>query len=246
LDALTTKILEKAAELTGAENELAGLPQLPGGFDSVATYLDDLGRREQSQSDAEEALKSLKIEQAGLAGAAPKRTAEELREELEAKERAFQRQEGIGQSLSRIRTKLEEIVSNRDDEDPMRGLAEAVTRHFEQLTCGRYRGVRLEGATPVEVRGPATLETGTLSQGTVGSLALATRLALAELYLDGMEGFLVLDDAFTDMDPNRRRAAERSLGAFAENRQVVFFTCHPDHARGLAEHAGGKIPNIVG
>ncbi len=90
------------------------------------------------------------------------------------------------------------------------------------------------------------METGLLSQGTAGSLALATRLALAELYLDGMEGFLVLDDAFTDMDPDRRRAADRSLGAFAEQRQVIFFTCHPDHARELEEHAGAKLAAIAG
>jgi len=246
LDALTTKILDNATELAGAEKELAGLPQLPDGFDSVAAYLDELGRKEQSQSDAEKALNALRNEHARLTGVTPKRTAEELREELEARERAFQRQEVTGQALLRIRAKLEEIVSNQGDEDPMCGLAGAVTRYFRDLTCGRYDGVRLEGATPVEVSGPIRLETGLLSQGTAGSLALATRLALAELYLDGMEGFLVLDDAFTDMDPDRRRAAERCLGAFAEQRQVIFFTCQPDHARELEEHAGAKLATIAG
>ena len=246
LDALTAKILEKATELAGAERDLAGLPQLPEGYDSVASYLDELGQKERGQSNTEEALKTLKIEHAGLTGAAPKQTAEELREELETKQRVFQRQEATGQALLRIRTKLEEIVLDRGHEDPMGGLADAVTRHFKDLTCGRYDGVRLEGATPVEVSGPLALETGVLSQGTAGSLALATRMALAGLYLEGMEGFLVLDDAFTDMDPDRRRAACRCLGSFAENRQVVFFTCHPDHARELEEIARAKVPNITG
>ena len=44
-----------------------------------------------------------------------------------------------------------------------------------------------ESVSPAEVSGPLTLETGLLSQGTAGSLALATRLSLAELYLNGME-----------------------------------------------------------
>ena len=241
LDTLTAKILDNATELASAGKELAGLPQLPEGFDSVSTYLDELIRKERSQSDAGDELKELKIEHGKLIGAAPKRTAEELREELESKERTFQRQEATGQALLRIRTKLEEIVSNRGDEDPMGGLAEAVTRHFKDLTCGRYDAVRLEGTTPVEVRGPFALETGVLSQGTAGSLALATRLALAELYLDGMKGFLVLDDAFTDMDPDRRRAAERCVGSFAKKHQMVFFTCHPEHARELAEIVGPKV-----
>jgi uncharacterized protein YhaN len=64
------------------------------------------------------------------------------------------------------------------------------------------------------------------------------------LYLDGMEGFLVLDDPFTDMDPARRRAAEQCLGEFAKQRQVLFFTCHPEHRRELEEHAGAKVPTI--
>lgn len=53
-----------------------------------------------------------------------------------------------------------------------------------------------------------------------------------------MKGFLVLDDPFTDMDPNRRRAAERCLVEFAKLRQVLFFTCHPNHACEIQELAG--------
>lgn len=245
LDSLTARILENATELAGAEKGLAGLPSLPEGYESVASYLEELSLKEQSQSQADEALRNLKIEHAGLIGTAPKHSAEELREALEAKERAFQREEATGQALLRIRAKLEEVVAKRGDVDPMAGLAEAVSRHFKDLTCGRYEGVRLDGAAPVEVNGPLSLETGLLSQGTAGSLALATRMALGELYLDGMDGFLVLDDAFTDMDPGRRLAAAQCLGAFAQNRQVIFFTCHPDHARELEESAGGKAPKML-
>lgn len=164
---------------------------------------------------------------------------------MEAKERAFQREESTGQAFLRIQEKLEELIARRGDVDPMAGLAESVSRRFAALTCGRYDGVRLDGAAPVEVCGPLALETGLLSQGTAGSLALATRIALADLYLHGMEGFLVLDDAFTDMDPDRRRAAEQCLGAFAQTRQVIFFTCHPGHARELGELAGGKIAVVA-
>ena len=77
-----------------------------------------------------------------------------------------------------------------------------------------------------------------LSQGTLGSLALATRLALAELYLKDDTGFLVMDDPFTDMDPARRTAAAKAIGAFAQQRQVLFFTCHPLHATELQEVGG--------
>ena len=82
--------------------------------------------------------------------------------------------------------------------------------------------------------------TNLLSQGTLGSLALATRLALSELYIKGMDGFFLLDDPFTDMDTTRRAAAIQAIGTFAENHQVLFFTCHPDHAGELQNLAGAK------
>ncbi len=246
LDTLMTKILAKTGELNAAKLELDGLPPLPEGFSSVSDYLEVLRQKERCQSEMEDKLSELKIEQAKWAGGAPSQTAEELRDQLEAKEREFQRKQAIGHALMRIRAKLQEVVARSSANDPMEGLASAVAGHFKNLTCGRYDGVKLDGPTPTEISGPVVLETGLLSQGTLGSLALATRMALAELYLDGMEGFLVLDDPFTDMDPPRRRAAERCLGEFAKQRQVLFFTCHPDHARELVEFAGAKMPVITG
>jgi exonuclease SbcC len=246
LDTLMTKILAKTGEFNAAKLELDGLPPLPEGYSSVSEYLAVLREKENRQSEVEGDLRDLKIEQARLAGGAPGHTAEELRDELEAKEREFQRKQATGLALLRIRAKLQEIVASSGAGDPMQGLASAVAEHFKNLTCGRYDDVRLDGATPVEISGLVVLETGLLSQGTLGSLALATRLALAELYLDGMDGFLVLDDPFTDMDPTRRRAAELCLGEFAKQRQVLFFTCHPDHARELEELAGAKVPAIAG
>ena len=246
LETLMTKILAKTGELNNTKLELDGLPPLPEGFSSVPEYLAVLREKERCQSEVEDQLSELKIKQAKLAGGAPSHTAEELRDELESKEREFQRKQAIGQALLRIRAKLQEIVASSGAGDPMQGLASTVAGHFKNLTCDRYDGVKLDGATPVEISGPLVLETTLLSQGTLGSLALATRLALAELYLDGMEGFLVLDDPFTDMDPDRRRAAEHCLGEFAKQRQVIFFTCHPDHAREMEEFAGAKAPVIVG
>ena len=246
LNTLMTKILEKTSELNATKRELDGLPLLPEGFESVADYLAVFREKERFQSEVENNLSDLRINKAELVGAAPDHTAEELSDDLDTKEREFQRQHAIGQALLRIRAKLKEVVASSGAGDPMQGLASAVAGHFKNLTCGRYDGVKLDGATPVEISGSIVLETALLSQGTLGSLALAARLALAELYLDGMEGFLVLDDPFTDMDPARRRAAAHCLGQFAKRHQVIFFTCHPDHARDLEEIAGAKVPAMDG
>ena len=98
---------------------------------------------------------------------------------------------------------------------------------------------------PTRVGGALSLDTTLLSQGTLGSLALATRLALPELYLIGMDGVFLLDDPFTDMDTSRRAAAVPASGAFSEKHQVLFFTCHPEHARDLVNVSGAKNLQIM-
>jgi len=245
LDSLTDKILAQTAESNQAKQELAGLPELPAGFASIPAYLDLLSQREAAREMRDQRLKDLKIEQGRLTGAAPATTAEELRADLEIKQRQFERQQADGQALLRIRGKLQSVIADRGTHDPMQGLATAVSDQFRNLTGGRYQDVTLDGTAPTRVSGALTLDTALLSQGTLGALALATRLALSELYLKGMDGFFLLDDPFTDMDAARRAAAIQAIGTFAENHQVLIFTCHPGHARELQNLAGAKTFNVI-
>ena len=67
---------------------------------------------------------------------------------------------------------------------------------------------------------------------------------MAELYLEEMDGFLILDDPFTDMDPVRRETAHVCLGKFSENHQVILFTCHPEHAEQLLKLTNASRPEI--
>jgi hypothetical protein len=245
LDTLTDKILTQTAESNQARQDLAGLPELPEGFASISAYLALLTQKETAREQQDELLKNLKIEQGRLNGAAPPNTAEELRADLEIKQREFDRQQADGQALLRIQAKLQTVIADRGIDDPIQGLTTAVSNHFRNLTGGRYQEVTLDGSTPVSVGGALTLETPQLSQGTLGSLALATRLALSELYLKDMDGFFLLDDPFTDMDSTRRAAAIQAIGTFAENHQVLFFTCHPDHAGELEGLAGAKSLRVT-
>jgi hypothetical protein len=240
LDSLTNKIIDKTAESNQARQDLAGLPELPEGFASISAYLALLTQKETAREQQDELLKNLKIEQGRLNGAAPPNTAEELRADLEIKQREFDRQQADGQALLRIQAKLQSVIADRGIDDPMQGLTTAVSNHFRNLTGGRYQEVTMDGSTPTRVAGALTLETTLLSQGTLGSLALATRLALSELYLKDMDGFFLLDDPFTDMDSTRRAAAIQAIGTFAENHQVLFFTCHPEHAEELQSIVGAK------
>jgi len=235
VDKLTSLVLKGAQEVVEAETELKGLPQVPDGFADAGTYLSRLASAETRLESVGVKLGDLRIQQATLAGSTPLLSAEELREELETKVKAFKRVNEIGSALLRIKVKLDEVFALRADDNPMQKVEEAVAARFRDLTCGAYDRIRMDAGAPVEVTGRVTLPTALLSQGTLGSLALATRLCLAEWYLKGMGGFIVLDDPFTDMDPARRKAAGYSLKDFSKSNQVIYFTCHPEHATELKE-----------
>ena len=97
---------------------------------------------------------------------------------------------------------------------------------FSRLTGNRYD--RLTLGEDFSVRAGAAGETtlqSTLwrSDGTVDQLYLALRLAVAEeLTADAP---LVLDDALVRFDDTRLQAALEILQQFAENKQVILFTC---------------------
>ena len=240
LDSLTDKIVDKSAETKKAQRELVGLPELPEGFASISDYLTLLGQKETDRVAQEGRLKELEVEKGRLSGAAPATTSEELRTDLEITEREFERQQAHGQALLRIKERLQSVIAERGIDDPMQGLTTAVSEHFMYLTGGRYQEVTLAGTAPAQVVGTLTLDTNVLSQGTLGSLALATRLALSELYLKDMDGFFLLDDPFTDMDATRRAAAIQAIGTFAKKHQVLFLTCHKEHAQELQHLVGAK------
>ncbi len=241
VDALMEKVIVHRAELGGAQKELAELPALPHGFASVKDYLEALDAREREQEGVKEQLDTARREHARLEGLTPARTAEELREELDLKEREFQRRMAEGQALLRIQQRFEAVAAARHAGDPLQGLADAVTRYFSTLTDDRYGRVEMEGTMPGHVHGPVRLPATQLSQGALGSLALATRLALAELYLRNDNGFLLLDDPFTDMDPQRRALAVEVLMQFAAQRQVILLTCHPEHADAMVAAGATRV-----
>ena len=97
---------------------------------------------------------------------------------------------------------------------------------FARLTGGRYERLTLASDFSMEVA--ATDEDtphGVLwrSDGTADQLYLALRLAVAEELTP--DAPLVLDDAFVRFDDTRLAAAMEILKEYAENKQVILFTC---------------------
>jgi uncharacterized protein YhaN len=240
-ESLTAKFIEETANQKRSENELLGLPTLPQLFTSINEFELKVRRSDEAFNLVTTKVTEAKLRKAELEAIPFEKSAEELSSLLSDAEQAFERVKHKAQAIERIRAKLEEIVTQRGNVDPLRELREAIVRQLKVLTVGRYRDVKLEGAVPSSIVGERELSSSLLSQGTLGSLALATRLALAELYRKQQDGFLLLDDPMTDMDPERRGAAAQVLNAFAGNCQVLLFTCHPEHRQQLEIHGAHSV-----
>jgi len=101
-------------------------------------------------------------------------------------------------------------------------LAEAAGAHLAGFGGVTGRRVRLDAELRADVveRDGRRLTVGQLSQGARDQLALALRLAVADLMAGDVALPLVLDDPFLNWDESRAAAAARALQAAASGRQV--------------------------
>lgn len=81
------------------------------------------------------------------------------------------------------------------------------------------------------VSGKYALRSDYLSAGSKETVEFAFRLAVLESLFPEGGGLLVLDDSFTNMDPNRKKEACDLINEFATKNQVIFVTCTPEYDR---------------
>ena len=93
-------------------------------------------------------------------------------------------------------------------------------------------------------RSRATFEFGQLSGGMREQLGAALRLALAEVLLGAYDGCLplVLDDAFSNSDPQRQAGVLRMLErGVQQGVQILLFSCTPAAFAPLAARLGSRV-----
>jgi exonuclease SbcC len=230
--AIFEALVTQAAEGKALVDRIAALAPLPPGITDGETFL------KQNEEDRR-ALESLRRREGELAVDCaraeenlPEESAEELaRRQGDAEER-FRARLRHGLALQRIRRACEELLAERDG-GLLSGYQRSMGGYIEELTARRYRSVPLADGLPEGlVRGDGqALPYALLSGGTRDLFALALRLAMAEVFLGSGEGFLLLDDPFVALDPERQSRAAALLARFAQgSRQLVLFTCHPTHA----------------
>ena len=241
VDRLTLKVVDLRGAILKDEAELAQLPTVPEGYCDANAYLIALKKAEEAFDRAKELLQAQRERLKFLEGSTPTTSLEELKEQLELAEREFDRTLNEAKAYERILQRVEDLA-DRQGPDPLAGLATRVQHFVHLLTDGRYKP-QLDGVKATGLLGDHELENRLLSQGTKGCLALAIRMAYAEIYLGEGEGFMLMDDPLTDMDPARRRCAVNAINDFARKYQVIVLTCHPEHAQ-LFKEEGAAVQRI--
>ncbi len=227
-DELSEKQLEVKGELNDIKKKLSHLKPLPAGknIDSIINeYNSKISTQEKLKGDLTNSL----VSKAELRE--PEFSSEELKEKISAFKNDFELKQKEGQAYKKIYETLNSILASESN-DVFKPFSEQLCTYFSALTQGKYSKVSVNEVLPTTIENDKiTLPIDLLSKGTKDALALAQKLSMAGYYLRNSEGFLVLDDPLTDLDPGRETAAVKVLCEFAKKKQLIIFTCDPVHAK---------------
>ena len=232
-------LFARIVELAGAGKELneklSRLDPLPKGYTDARSLIDYYnGLKEDVETSRREKIR-LESDCRNAENSLPDESSEEAKRRRDGAREQFHRQVQKAEILVRVKEAAGVLLEELDEGvyEPFTAL---VSQYLATLTNNRYRNVPSSTSLPGAVvrRDGRNLPYDLLSAGTKDIFALAMRLAMAEFFLGGTEGFLVLDDPLVDLDPDRQRRAAALLTEFSKKQQLVIFTCHPTHAQLLA------------
>jgi exonuclease SbcC len=241
----TEKLMDLYAEKRARHNELASRIEkcapLPAPYSDAAEFLLAFDRAQKEQADLRVEHAEIEGDKRALAERAPDQSAEELAGLVKDAEETFATEKRRGEALQRVEAaRLEALGAG--ESVLYDGMRDRLEKTLARMTAGRHTRVILEGSMPSALSdgNGSALPWDMLSAGTKDALALALRLAMAGYFIQGSDGFLMMDDPLVDMDPERQEASAAALQSFADGRQLILFTCQPSTAALL----GGRLVTL--
>ncbi len=201
--------------------------------EEILRFMEDYKKRKEAYDSRNKEILELKMAQTRLEEQLPDESLEELEKEVKEAGREFQIIQRKASALARIKTKVQEILGSLDS-GTYNPYLEKMETYFATIS-GQIDKTASEpsGNLPTGIRRGEedfVIPYDYLSTGTRDLFGLSLRLAMADYFLQGAEGFLVLDDPLVNLDPQRQEKAARLLSDYAQHCQVILFTCHPRHA----------------
>jgi len=232
LDNLQDKLLDSRENRKKQDKLLSELPELPADFEGATTLLAKFEKNDSELRKLKESIiPDIKEHKANL-GSGPEMSRLEAEEELKAAESELECQQARLKALIRVEEVFNRLRTELDGGtlDPWLGSLRSI---LKTLTSENY--VDIDTDAGYVSRGESTkMSFDRLSMGTKSCLGIGLRLSMAQHFLKGNDGFVVLDDPMVDLDLARQRAVASVLGEFSNECQVIVVTCHPTHADLLA------------
>ncbi len=214
------------------ENALQELPTLPEEFESVEEFRTHVNGIENDRNDLESKVQKVREELIRAEENVGDVSAEEQQVILNEKTGQYEKTLSKAESLAKVKEKTDALVSEIE-QDTYEPLVEGLQKWMNRMSDGRFTSVELN-EDQKEIPGSFKTENGVhlkpklLSHGTKDLAGLAWKLAISEKYLADRSGLLLMDDPMVDMDPVRKKLAAKALGEFAEDQQILLFSCHPE------------------
>lgn len=126
--------------------------------------------------------------------------------------------------------KAKEILTQAKDGLSSRYLRDMITgfnRNFNALTGRELQDTVIDTSLNLELREiGGTRDATWYSEGEKTVIAVCLRLALIDALYKEEKPFLILDDPFCELDGVRLEKARNMVISLANDRQIVYFTCH--------------------
>jgi exonuclease SbcC len=232
-DDLLLKLATYQLKLTGLEERLKNLPELPEQFEDYQSFFNHVDSIIRSKEMINNEIFELRNEKADKEREKPEQSAEELGISVREAEQNFERVYKEGKAIALIKDKMN-VLLKEIEENPYKDFQDRFKKYFLNMSGDSFVSIEMEGDFPKKMIKPggAELSYELLSFGTKDTFALALRLAMADYFLEGKDGFLVLDDPLVEMDKERLALAAEQINEFSKTKQVIFLTCH-EHTANL-------------
>lgn len=234
---LLLKLAEEVRQEKEIKDKIQNLTPLPEGIEDVNLFIEEFEKAEEDLEFEKEEKNDLILERTEFERDMPQESAEELNTQLIETEEIFEKVLKTGEAIAQIKVLTLDLLEQMDS-DTYRDLKKDLEQYVAAMTDNRYTKVELDEGVPQGfLRSDGELlPYELLSAGTKDVLALALRLAMSNHFLKDADGFLIMDDPLVDLDPERQKNATELLKTFAENKQILLFTCHTSHAELLGGH----------
>ncbi len=229
VEAVFEELGDLLAIIRDLKKQLKKLPELPQGFETAGAFIEHVEELDQHNRELDKQISDKKLDKAKLEGEAQEISSEVLGKMLEEAKAHFYRVQKEGKTLAKVREKSLDLLDSMDA-DTYKRLEINFLKWLQKMSDDRFLAIKLDDDLPEQfvTNDDRSLSYELLSHGTKDVVALAWRFALAEYFLQGELGFIILDDPMVDMDPDRRDLVSKAVEEFAKKEQVLLMTCHPE------------------